>query len=401
MTDFPCYVSPADAYQMVLDATAPLPAVRMPLLEAVGLVLAEDVCADRNYPPFRRAMMDGYAVRLASSGQSVVVAGQQPAGRPSAEQVTAEQCFEIMTGAVCPPGTEAVVQKEQARQEGSRVQLPAAIRLGQHIAEVASECAAGRTVLCRGEGMTPLAIAVLASFGVEQVSAIPSPRMAAIVTGEELVGTSQPPAQGLIRDSNGPMLAALAIQCGIGPPRMLRAGDDHSAIRAALEAAGDVDLVVLSGGVSAGAFDRVPEAILDWGGEIVFRKVVQKPGKPLLFARRGNRPVFGLPGNPLACHFCFCRYVRGAIARLQGRPIGAPEEGRLIASITPDRGRTRFVPAVARRTVWGDWELEPLPGVSSADIFRVHQANAYVELRPGSDDVPAGRCLPFHRISHG
>lgn len=392
----PTMVSPIEAYRIVLDVASPLPAARVPLLEALGKPLAETVRADRNYPPFRRAMMDGYAVRLASAGQAIDVIGRQAAGAaPFPQVVTTHGCVEIMTGAACPLGAEAVVQKEHVRFDGNRVILPAAIEHGRHIAEPGSECSHGEVFLRPGDIATPLAIAALASVGRQDLVVVPAPRMAVIVTGEELVSGPQDLRDSQIRDANGPMLMALAVSFGLALPEYRVVGDDRVAIQAAVEASSDCDLVVLSGGASVGAFDCVPGAIADWGAEILFHKVRQKPGKPLLLARRGANLIFGLPGNPLACHFCFCRYVQAAAANMCGRGRSITGEGRLASPLRPDRGRTFFVPAKLDRepSQPGAWRVNPLPGVSSADIFHSHQANAYVEVPPGAEELPAGTAV--------
>lgn len=402
LSRIPTMISPTEAYRIVVDAASPLLAARVPLLEALGKPLAETVCADRSYPPFRRAMMDGYAVSLASAEQATDVIGRQAAGAaPSQHVVTAFGCVEIMTGAACPLGAEAVVQKEHVRFDGNRVILPAAIEPGRHIAEPGSECAQGEAILRAGDIVTPLAIAALASVGRQDVAVVPAPRMAVIVTGEELVSGSQDLHDGQIRDANGPMLRALAVKFGLAPPECRRVGDDRAAIQAALEAARDCELVVLSGGASVGAFDFVPGALADWGAEILFHKVRQKPGKPLLLARRGASLFFGLPGNPLACHFCFCRYVQAAAARMCGHGRAITGEGRLASLLRPDRGRTFFVPAKLDRepSPSGAWRVNPLPGVSSADIFHSHQANAYVEAPPGTEELPAGTAVAVNFFS--
>ena len=396
-------ISPAEAYRIVLDAALPLPARRVPLLEALGKPLAEPVRADRNYPPFRRAMMDGYAVSLASAGRTIDVIGRRPAGRTtSSDIVTAQGCVEIATGAACPPGTDAVVRKEHVRCDGHRVILPAVIEPGRHIAEPGTECSKGEGFLKAGDIATPLAIAALASAGRRDVAVVPTPRMAVIVTGEELVGDGQDLRDGQIRDANGPMLTALAAAFGLAPPECRRVGDDRIAIQAALEASSDCDLVVLSGGASVGTLDFVPRVLADWDAEILFHKVRQKPGKPLLLARRGASLVFGLPGNPLACHFCFCRYVQAAAAKMCGRGPAITGEGRLAAPLQPDRGRTFFVPARFDRepSTPGAWQIHPLRGVSSADIFHSHQANAYVEVPRGAEELPAGTTLAVSLFAH-
>ena len=392
----PTMIAPTEAYRIVLDAASRLPTVCVPLLEALGKPLAETVHADRNYPPFRRAMMDGYAVSLAAAGQTIDVIGRRAAGpTTSSHTVTTHGCVEIMTGAACPLGTEAVVQKEHVRLDGNRVILPVVIEPGRHIAEPGSECAEGEAFLKAGDIATPLAIAALASIGRQDVDVVPAPRMAVIITGEELVSGSQDLRDGQIRDANGPMLMALAVNFGLALPELRRVGDDRAAIQAALEASSDCELVVLSGGASVGAFDFVPGVLADWGAEILFHKVRQKPGKPLLLAQRGTSLIFGLPGNPLACHFCFCRYVQAAAATMCGHGRAITGEGRLASPLRPDRGRTFFVPAKVDRepSTPRAWRINPLPGVSSADIFHSHQANAYVEVPPGAEELPAGTSL--------
>lgn len=260
--------------------------------------------ADRREPPFDRAMMDGYAVRLADAGseQAVEIAGQLVAGQTASARLMPGSCIEIMTGAACPEGTEAVVPKEHVVREAQSARFLGELRFQQHMALRGSECRGGSVVLRAGDRITPLAVGVLASVGLREVRIVPAPTLGILTTGGELIGSGQLPGSVQIRDSNGPMLAAMAIAGGLVPARMLHAGDDIGAIVAALEAMQDCELVVLTGGVSMGRYDLVPESFRQIGAERLFHKVSQKPGKPLLFARRGRQLFFGLPGNPLAAH---------------------------------------------------------------------------------------------------
>ena len=360
--------------------------------------LAEEIRADRDYPPFPRAMMDGYAVRTGHAGRAVPVVGEVAAGQDVRTRVTDELCLEIMTGAACPPGTEAVVPKEHARVDGDRVALPRQIEAGRHIAPPGSECPAGRIVLSAGETVTPLAVAVMASFGLESVEVVPRPRLAVITTGGELVPVGQDPGRAQIRDSNGPMLVAMACDMGIDRPPHWHAADRLDAIGHALKQAADRDMVLISGGVSVGTYDLVPEALKRWDAEPIFHKVAQKPGKPLLLARKGDQLVFGLPGNPLAVHFCFLRYVAAAIRKMEGKPpVPDPLYGRLAKPIVPKRGRTYFAAAQVERSrpPHRGWRLQPLRGVSSADVFASCRANCYVEVPPGKAELAVGEKLAF------
>jgi molybdenum cofactor synthesis domain-containing protein len=228
-----------------------------------------------------------------------------------------------------------------------------------------SECRAGEVVLRTGDLLTPLAVGVLASVGLREVRVIPAPTIGILTTGGELIGGGAPES-AQIRDSNGPMLAAMAASCGLKPAWLLHAQDDVRAIAAALETMHACDLIVLTGGVSMGRYDLVPDSFQQIGAEVVFHKVSQKPGKPLLFARRGRQLFFGLPGNPLAAHLWFV--------------LGHAEcEGD------------------TRRT----WSLRPMPGRSSADLFGPNQANCYLEVPPGDELVAAGESLTFEWLVMG
>jgi molybdopterin molybdotransferase len=351
-------------------------------------------------------MMDGYAVAVVDAGreQTVEVVGQVAAGQDASMCLAPARCIEIMTGAVCPQGTEAVVPKELVVREGRFATLPRGLRSQQHMALRGSECRAGEVVLRTGDLLTPLAVGVLASVGLREVRVIPAPTIGILTTGGELIGGGAPES-AQIRDSNGPMLAAMAASCGLKPAWLLHAQDDVRAIAAALETMHACDLIVLTGGVSMGRYDLVPDSFQQIGAEVVFHKVSQKPGKPLLFARRGRQLFFGLPGNPLAAHLCFHRYVTAAIRRWCGHPVAvaAREIGTLLEGVRPGGSRTWFVLGHAecegdtRRT----WSLRPMPGRSSADLFGPNQANCYLEVPPGDELVAAGESLTFEWLVMG
>jgi molybdopterin molybdotransferase len=295
--------------------------------------------------------------------------------------------------------------KEEVAREGDRVLLPTAIAAGQHVARRGSECAAGATVLEPGSRLSPLAIAVLASFGRQRVLAIPAPSLAVITTGDELVATGSVPGSAQIRNSNGPMLIAQARRAGLGETLALHALDTAGSLAEALAAAADRDLVVLSGGVSAGGRDLVPRALEDAGAEIVLHRVKQKPGKPLLFAVRrrpsGNQLLFGLPGNPLSTHFCFHRYVLPAARKLMGRPPpheAARARATLGEPLVARADRTLFLPLALARSDGGALAARALVGQGSADIFASWRAEAYLRLEPGEHRLEAGRELECELI---
>ncbi len=391
-------IDPDRAVQLVLEVAGGPEPERIPLEEAVGRVLAQEVRADRNYPPFPRAMMDGFAVWSGDAGQAVEVVGELAAGDPPRFEVTPGRCVAILTGAPCPSGADAVVPQEHAVRQAERIQLPPVVSAGAHLAAVGSECPAGALLFQPGELMTPLVVAGLATRGLSEVRAWRRPRLRIISTGSELVSCDQTPSPWQIRNSNGPMLAAMAQAMGLERPATTHTADRLEAIVDALDAAQDADFVLLSGGVSAGKYDLVPQAVTAWGGRIVFHKVAQKPGKPLLVAARGAQVVFGLPGNPLACHLGFDRYVAAAIRQRLGRPpLPRPFAGILAAPLRWKGGRTFFLLARAQpaESHAAAWSIEPLSGISSADLFTPSRANCYLRLPPGEGELAAGTRIPF------
>ena len=365
-------ITPDEALDFVIRTAVSLPPQSCPLQKACGLVLAEDVVADCDYPPFPRSMMDGFAVRLADAGKAVPVAGNS-CRDDLARRTRRRPLRGHSDRRPCPPGTEAVVPKEQVRQQESDVVLPAQITAGKNIALSGSDCRRGQRVLAAGMRITPLAVGVLASFGGRSVQVIPKPRLGIITTGGELAeeGESLQPSQ--IRDSNGPMLVAMMEDLGIGPPRCVNAPDRLVELRQALQHLADADIVVLTGGVSVGTYDLVPHVLADIGAEKVFHGVRQKPGKPILFARTDRQLFFGLPGNPLACHLGFHRYVSAAIGRMSGHNVQHRcFRGTLVEPIESKAGRTHFAPGCAEpaNDSHSAWRITPLSVASSADIFR-------------------------------
>lgn len=388
----PALLDSDEALARVLAAAGPVRPRRVSLSVALGGALAEEIRADRDYPPFDRAMMDGFAVRLSDAGRRVVVVGSRPAGSNATVALRGGEAVEIMTGAACPPGTEAIVPLEAVRRDGEHaVELPASLRAGAHVARRGAECVGGAPVLAAGTPVTPLAIAVLATFGRSEVLARPAPSVAIVTTGDELATGARALEPGRIRDSNGPMLEAMARLAGVRDLVRLHAADEDAALDAALARAGEADVIVLAGGVSAGRRDLVPAALERMGARTVFHGVSQKPGKPMLFATTPRQLVFGLPGNPLAVHLGFHRYVAPALRRCRGldaRPRA--ELARLATDLSHEDARTAFVLAHATRVEPGGFRVGVLAGAGSADLFTPAAANAYLRLAPGRTAMRAG-----------
>lgn len=393
-------ITPAMALELVLSHTPSATIETIPLDEVLNRTLATPLHADRDYPPFNRAMMDGFAVRLNDAGKTVSVPYEIAAGDDVNITLRDGVAARIMTGAPCPPGTEVVVPIEQFQAPYDTIDIPPNLIANKHIANKGCECAAGSEVVTSGEIITPLAIANLATYGVTHVNVFTQPTVAVIPTGSELVDANLTPAAGQIRDSNGPTLTALARQLGLKTSTTITAADTIDALTAPLsDAIRHHDIVLLSGGVSAGKYDLVPDVISDIGGKIIFHKIAQRPGKPILFATHGDTLIFGLPGNPLSGFLCFHKLVTPAIKKLIGLPTTAtPMCGTLVNDITNKGAQTRYVLAHATHTDSGI-NITPLPGKGSADIHATARANCYIEIPKGEIALKANTQIPFEWLA--
>ncbi len=370
--------------------------------DAVGLVLAEDITSDVNSPPHDKALMDGYAVRSVDCQPERRVLEEIAAGAVPHHTVTPGTVSRIMTGAPIPAGADAVVPVEQTEMvDAATVRLQQADPApGQHILKLGSSMRVGDRVLQAGIALRPIEIAILAEVGRTTVSVHPRPRVAVLPTGNELVEVGERPAPGQIRNSNGPMLVAAATRAGAAVLDLGIARDDRTQLMRAVERGLEAEVLVLSGGVSAGKFDLVPEVIAALGVEQVFHKIALRPGKPLWFGikRDGDRQtlVFGLPGNPVSSLVCFELFVRPTIAALAGQGFTGPQivSGQMGHAFDHAGGRAAYLPA---RIIWpakpdvGPPAVEILRWHGSADLATLARANALarlpvekIRLAPGS-----------------
>ncbi len=388
-------IAPDTALELVLSEARIGPSHTVSLLDSLGRILAETVVADRDYPPFDRAMMDGYAIRMADAGRRVSIVGEVAAGQPSSLSLEPGTCVAIMTGAACPAGTEAVEMKERVQREGDIVSLPADIKKDQHLVRKGEERKKGTIVLDRGTEITPIGIAALASVGQKQISVFPPPRLAVITTGRELVLNNAEPQPHTIRDSNGVMLAAQITQLGLPEPLVMHAEDTAESLASALRRISDADIILFTGGVSMGRYDLVPDAVRDYGATTIFHRVTQKPGKPLLFAKTDRALIFGLPGNPLSTHFCFHRYVAAVIKKGMGKsPTRFSGRARLTEDLTVESDRTLFLQGRVERN--GDeLQLFPRSGRGFADFFSATDCTVYMRFPPGRHHLSVNAEVDF------
>jgi molybdenum cofactor synthesis domain-containing protein len=392
----PAVITVEKALEIVLAHTPRLPPEEVALNEAVGRVLAEEVRADLDFPPFDRAAMDGYAVRAADVAHAPVtldVVGQVRAGGYSDRPLQPGQAVQIMTGAPVPPGASAVQPVEQTRplDGGRRVEVLASVEPEANIARQGCEARAGDMLLPAGETIDPATVGVLAAVGRGRVRVGGRPTVAILSTGDELVDVWDAPTRGRIRNSNGYAVAAQARWAGADVRSLGTVPDQTERIAQAVRAGLESDVLVVSGGVSAGAFDLVEEALARFDVGLLFTRVAIKPGAPLVFGRRGDHLVFGLPGNPVSAQVTFDVFARAALLRMQGaRVVSRPTvEVELAEAVKNRSGRKAYLPARAR---WEDGRLvaRPVPSRGSGDLVAHARANALVIMEAARLRAEAG-----------
>jgi molybdopterin molybdotransferase len=401
----------AEAIALIEAAAAPLAARRVPLLQACGRRLAAPVVSDVDSPPWDRAMMDGFAVRgadiTARAGDAVEldITIDLAAGDVTGLAVGSGAAARIMTGAPIPAGADAVVPIEAAidgtasAHAGGRVRLrDERFRPGQHIARQGAAFHRGQEVLPAGGVLGAAEIGLAAEAGATHVVAAARPRVAILSTGSELVPPAAVPAFGQTRNSNGPMIAAAVTLLDAEPIALGIAADRPEAIRAAVAQGLAADVLVLSGGVSAGDLDLVPEIFRQCGIEKIFHKVRLKPGKPVWFGRLARKEadqtlVFGLPGNPASSLVCFELFVRPAIKILSGAPREAWHLPRRRAVLTaPAKAaadRPVYLPCRLEQSATG-LAATPLPWTGSSDLLGLAGAGGLIALAAGGGRHEAG-----------
>ena len=314
-----------EALERILARISPLPPRDVPLLDALGRTLAEDVAADRDVPPFRNSAMDGYAVRgedVATAPARLRVVGSVAAGGVPQRAGGRGEAMRIMTGAPMPDGADTVVRVEDTDNDDEVVSITAATPPGLSVRQAGEDLRRGETILRAGTVLRAAEIGVLASIGRAKPRVVARPRVAVLSTGDEVVDPATEPGPGQIRDTNRYSLAAAIFAAGCGPWLRPIVRDTADDLRRALSDAIDADAIVTSGGVSVGDHDHVKPVISEMG-TIDFWSIAIRPGRPLAFGelRDGARaiPIFGLPGNPVSALLTFELFVRPALLRMSGR----------------------------------------------------------------------------------
>ncbi len=398
----------ANAIQIVKDQTRALQCERVELTNALGRILAEDVIADTDLPPFDRSQMDGYALRAADTETVPVklsIVGESAAGRGWHSELKSGEAVRIMTGAPVPVGADSVQQVELTREVAgtTEVEILEPVALGRSIVKRGSEIKAGQTVLRAGEKINAETVAVLASFGYAQINVGKRPHVAILATGSELVPVNQKPGQDQIRDSNNYAISACALLAGATVESLPLAGDDIAQLKQQIAAAaGRSDMIVTSGGVSVGRYDFTKTVLKELGAEIFFERVALRPGKPTVFARLPNGTlVFGLPGNPVSVSVTFNLFARVAILTMQGAAATDLETATAVLSesVKPSKDRESYLPARLAANENAQLIAEPLKWGSSSDFVGFARATALIVVPEGPVALEAGSRVRVMRLS--
>lgn len=389
-------ISVEEAQSRVLDEVSALPAVEVPVAEAHGRVLREDVAAAEDVPIADNSAMDGYAVRSADVAAAsderpatLKVIGDIAADADPSVVVVSGAAVRIMTGGAVPNGADAIVQVEQTDAGRDEVRIFRAVAKGTNVRRRGEDMRRGDIVLRDGMPIGAGELGVIVTTRREAVRAGPKLNVAILSTGDEIVS-------GKIANSNAYALAALTRDAGCEPRVLPAVGDDRDATKRALRTALESDVVVSSGGVSQGAYDFVKDALDDIGAETKFWQVAMKPGKPIVFSRAGERPIFGLPGNPVSCIVGFLLFVRPALRKMMGQTANLmlPHLSARAAIPFQSRGDRRMyfrVQVVARD---GDLVAYPAKAQGSGVSTSMIGANGLAWLEIGSTRVDTGSSLP-------
>ena len=396
----PPLLSIDDALARVLARARPLESEPVPVGDAAGRVLAEDVAALVDLPPFPSSAMDGFAIRAVDVPGELPIVFRIAAGVPAERALEAGEAMQISTGGTVPAGADAVVPIEVVVERDNRLQVPDPVTAGAHIRPIGGDVRAGDPLLAAGTVLGVAQIGALAAAGVAEVSCSRRPRVVVLSTGTELRTPGEPLGPGQIYESNGSMLAAAFEAAGALVDRIGPVADDEEEHRRALEWGLEADVLVSSGGVSVGPHDLVRRILGELGAEEDFWGVAVRPGKPLAFATRGATLVFGLPGNPVSALVAVELFVRPALRALQGDSSPGPnyETARLASPIRRNTSRDELVRARTARE--GDATvLEPVSGQESHMIARAAGANALVLVLAGEGELAAGELARYLPLS--
>lgn len=391
-----------EAWQAVCAAAPVAPVETLLLEKAAGRVLRSPVVADRPFPPFDRITMDGIALAyeaFAKGRRTFKVAHMAMAGAPPVALTDADACVEVMTGAPLPPGTDTVIRYEDLHfpePQTAVVKPQATVQPFQNVHKKGSDASAGKELLSSGTRLDAQHIAVAAACGYQTLQTSQLPAVAVIGTGDELVPVAATPLPHQIRQSNAHMLAAALASYHIRAD-IFHLPDEPQVMRAHLQdCMQKYNLLILSGGVSAGKADYIPALLAQTGADIIFHGVRQKPGKPLLFARTDSgTTIFALPGNPVSAFMCFRRYVAAWLGKYLQTADEPQHYARLTAEVKFDPPLTYFLQVRAFTDTDGICYAEPIVGGGSGDFVNLLSVNGFLILPPDKAEFKRGEIYPL------
>lgn len=396
-------ISVDEAIQIILAVDHKGKIDELPLAAVAGRVTATGWRADADTPPFDRVMMDGYAFRyddVNEGSTSLRIAGIQKAGEEPLSITESNTCIEIMTGAVCPSGADTVVQYELTEVKDGHCFFDAsALKRGQNIHHKGRDKKSGEQVLNTGSLIGPAETGVAASIGLQRVKVRSLPHVHVVSTGDELVEIYTTPKPHQIRRSNVYAISHMMSELKINPYTS-HLGDDVSEIKNGLQSAlENSDVVIITGGVSKGKFDHVPQVLEELGVEKLFHRIAQRPGKPFWFGKRGEKVVFALPGNPVSAFLCSVKYIMPWLRQSVGLSPEIDRYAVLAQDYKSPPSLTLFLQVKLNWSDSGQLIASPQPGGGSGDYLNLVEADAFLELPPNEDGIAvAGKAYKVYPI---
>lgn len=403
-------ISVAEAIEIILNEVTTNERENIGLLDAYGRVLAEDIYAPWDLPPWDNSAMDGFAVRAddlsekpgEDNRKKLNVIEDLPAGYMAKKEVSSGEAIRIMTGAPLPKGSDTVVMVEHTEENGSDVTIMKEIRKGQHVRPKGEDIKQGELILKKGLTIRPAEVGMLAAMGKADLSVYRKPRVAVMSTGDELVEVDKTLAdgpvlslpKGKIVDSNSYTVFSQALSAGALPIHLGIAKDTKEDLKSKIEEALSADVIISTGGVSVGDYDFVKDVLHEIGAVMKFWKVAIKPGKPLAFGMIQNKPYFGLPGNPVSSMVAFEEFVRPALLKMMGRSdiFKNTVEAELTEAIRKKPGRINFIQSCLKEDN-GDLLVTPIKIRGSAVMSSMVRANSLVILPKESSGADAGETV--------
>lgn len=387
-------ISLADALGAYAQTLQPLAEESCSLESALHRVLSQPALAASDLPAFTQSAVDGYALRAADAGAELKLIGEVPAGAPASRAIEPGTAMRILTGGMLPQGADTVARQEIVERQGERLHVQRALEAGADTRYRGEELRCGERIAAAGQRLDAGLIAALAMAGVASVRVRRKPRIAALVTGDEIARIGMPLQPGQVHDANGPLLRNWFVQQGYGEPRIIYVPDVPEAVEQALaQALRSADLVISTGGVSVGDRDYLPQLAPQLGVRKVFWQVAQKPGKPLWFGTSEDCAFLGVPGNPAAVLVCVAVHVAAILAVLEGCAAPAWRAGRLAAAVKCDAHRDRLVRMSLRYEEAGTVLLQALPRQDSHMLSNLASADALAWLPARAAAFDAGEVV--------